>query len=104
MTINLQLIMKNHPVIRIRISKAKIAKPNVRLIMIESKSPKQIFMLDHIGTFGLFNYDSLFFFVCLLLLFRCHANNLGVPVSGLGTLEHDRVGLTMLEKVASGVV
>ena len=49
MTINLQLIMKNHPVIRIRISKAKIAKPNARLIMIENKSPKQRFMSDHIG-------------------------------------------------------
>ena len=41
--------IKNHPVIRIWISKAKIVKPNARLIMIESKSPKQIFMSDHIG-------------------------------------------------------
>ena len=40
MTINLQLIMKNHPVIRIRISKAKIAKPDARLIMIENKKSK----------------------------------------------------------------
>jgi len=35
-----QLIYKNHPAIRIRISKAKIAKPDVRLIMIESKKSK----------------------------------------------------------------
>ena len=73
MAINLQLIMKNHPVIRIRISKAKIAKPNVRLIMIESKSPKQIFMSDHLGNilvcvitthcFFLFVYFSAIMFI-----------------------------------------
>ena len=40
MTINLQLIMKNHPVIWIRISKAKIVKPDARLIMIENKKSK----------------------------------------------------------------
>jgi hypothetical protein len=73
MTINLQLIMKNHPVIRIRISKAKVVKPNVRLIMIESKSPKQRFMSDHIGNilvcvitthcFFLFVYFSAIMFI-----------------------------------------
>ena len=68
MTINLQLIMKNHPVIRIRISKAKIVKPNVRLIMIESKKSKaDIYVRSYREQFGLCNYDSLFFlFVCLL--------------------------------------
>ena len=65
--------MKNHPVIRIRISKAKIAKPNARLIMIESKSPKQRFMSDHIGNilvcettthcFFLFVYFSAIMFI-----------------------------------------
>ncbi len=29
------------------------------------------------------------------LLFWCRANNLGVPVSSLGTLEHNRMGLTV---------
>ncbi len=40
---------KNHPVVQIRISEAKIAKPNARLIIIENESPKQRFMSDHIG-------------------------------------------------------
>jgi hypothetical protein len=62
MTINLQLIMKNHPVIRIRISKAKVVKPNVRLIMIESKKSKaDIYVRSYREHFGLCNYDSLFF-------------------------------------------
>jgi len=62
MTINLQLIMKNHPVIRIRISKAKVVKPNVRLIMIESKKSKaDIYVRSYRERFGLCNYDSLFF-------------------------------------------
>ena len=66
MTINLQLIMKNHPVIRIRISKEKVVKPNVRLIMIESKKSKaDIYVRSYREHFGLCNYDSLFFlFVC----------------------------------------
>jgi hypothetical protein len=64
---------KNHPVIRIRISKAKIAKPDARLIMIENKSPKQRFMSDHIGNilvcvitthcFFLFVYFSAIMFI-----------------------------------------
>ena len=65
MTINLQLIMKNHPVIRIRISKAKVVKPNVRLIMIESKKSKaDIYVRSYREHFGLCNYDSLLFFFC----------------------------------------
>ena len=64
---------KNHPVVRIRISKAKIAKPDARLIMIENKSPKQRFMSDHIGNilvcvitthcFFLFVYFSAIMFI-----------------------------------------
>jgi hypothetical protein len=71
MAINLQLIMKNHPVIRIRISKAKIVKPNVRLIMIESKSPKQIFMSDHIGNDLVCVITTHYFFVCFTLVLSC---------------------------------
>ena len=62
-----QLIYKNHPVIRIRISKAKIAKPDARLIMIENKSPKQRFMSDHIGNDLVCVITTHYFFVCLLL-------------------------------------
>ena len=47
MAIYLQLIIKS-PGQTDPDFKAKIVKPNVRLIMIESKSPKQIFMSDHI--------------------------------------------------------
>jgi hypothetical protein len=62
MAINLQLIMKNHPVIRIRISKAKIVKPDARLIMIENKKSKaEIYVRSYREHFGLCNYDSLFF-------------------------------------------
>jgi hypothetical protein len=62
MAINLQLIMKNHPVIRIRISKAKIVKPDDRLIMIENKKSKaEIYVRSYREHFGLCNYDSLFF-------------------------------------------
>ena len=68
MTINLQLIMKNHPVIRIRISKAKIAKPDARLIMIENKSPKQRFMSDHIGNILVCEIMTHCFFFCLFTL------------------------------------
>ncbi len=72
MTINLQLIMKNHPVSRIRISKTKIVKPNVRLIIIESKSPKQILTSDHLGNIlVLCYYDSLFFFLLFTLVLSC---------------------------------
>ena len=53
---------RNHPVIRIRISKAKIAKPDARLIMIENKKSKaEIYVRSYREHFGLCNYDSLFF-------------------------------------------
>ena len=57
---------KNHPVIRIRISKAKIVKPDARLIMIENKKSKaEIYVRSYREHFGLCNYDSLFFlFIC----------------------------------------
>jgi hypothetical protein len=71
MTINLQLIMKNHPVIRIRISKTKIAKPNVRLIMIESKSPKQILMSDHLGNILVCVITTHYFFWLFTLVLSC---------------------------------
>jgi len=72
MTINLQLIMKNHPVIRIRISKAKVVKPNVRLIMIESKKSKaDIYVRSYRERFGLCNYDSLFFCCLFTLVLSC---------------------------------
>ncbi len=58
--------IKNRPVIRIRKSEAKIAKPNARLIMIENKSPKQRFMSDHIGNIlvCVITTHCFFFFVC----------------------------------------
>jgi len=85
MTINLQLIMKNHPVIRIRISKAKVVKPNVRLIMIESKKSKaDIYVRSYRERFGLCNYDSLFFCLFTLVLsclyFLCKWNYFGLDL------------------------
>jgi hypothetical protein len=65
---------KNHPVIRIRISKAKIAKPDARLIMIENKKSKaEIYVRsyrEHLGfvklrliVFCLFVYFSAIMFI-----------------------------------------
>ena len=67
MAINLQLIIKS-PGQTDPDFKAKIVKPNVRLIMIENKKSKaDIYVRSYREHFGLCNYDSLFFlFVCLL--------------------------------------
>ena len=68
MAIYLQLIIKS-PGQTDPDFKAKIVKPNVRLIMIESKSPKQIFMSDHIGNILVCVITTHYFFVCFVCLF-----------------------------------
>ena len=67
MEIYLQLIIKS-PGQTDPDFKAKIVKPNVRLIMIENKKSKaDIYVRSYREQFGLCNYDSLFFLVCCLL-------------------------------------
>ena len=51
--------------------KAKVVKPNVRLIMIESKSPKQIFMSDHIGNILVCVITTHCFFCLFTLVLSC---------------------------------
>ena len=59
---------KNHPVRRIRISKQKIVKPNVRINHDwEQESLMQIFMSDHIGNILICETTTHHFF-----LFVCH--------------------------------
>ena len=68
MAIYLQLIIKS-PGQTDPDFKAKIVKPNVRLIMIESKKSKaDIYVRSYRERFGLCYYDSLFFF-CLFVYF-----------------------------------
>ena len=73
MAIYLQLIIKS-PGQTDPDFKAKIVKPDVRLIMIESKKSKADIDVRSYGEhFGLCNYDSLFFlfvcFVCCAIMF-----------------------------------
>ncbi len=84
---------KNHPVIRIRISKQKIVKPNVRLIMIESKKSKaDIYVRSYRERFGLCYYDSLFFCLFVTLVLSClYFFYVGRTIMGLTFLHPDTI-------------
>ena len=68
----LQLIYEKSPGRSDPVSEAKIAKPNARLIIIENKSPKQIFMSDHIGNTLVCETTTHYFFCFVYLLFVAH--------------------------------
>ena len=69
----LHLIVKNHPIERLWISKQRLKAKCQNLITMDSrKNLMQIFMSDHRELFGLVkNYDSPFFFLFVLLFVCC---------------------------------